>query len=139
MKTQLSQNPPAKLSLPLTFIGLVDKVEEALSLALELGVAVLVGVVEHAQPAVRRLQLLLGGLWKPPTVSKDSQGHCQKATLKISPEREVCQLLRCINLDQNQERVVGSLHKLIKYSIITPGFSTLSVVQQGTSSVHNQV
>lgn len=62
MKTQLSQKPPAKLSLPLTFIRLVDKVEEPLSLGFELGVAVLVRVVQHAQPAVRGLQLLLGGL-----------------------------------------------------------------------------
>lgn len=48
MKVQLSQKPLAKLNLPLTFIGLVDKVEEPLSLGFELGVTVLVGVVEHA-------------------------------------------------------------------------------------------
>lgn len=42
-----------------TFVRLVHEVEEPLGLRLELGVAVLVGVVEHAQPPVRALQLLL--------------------------------------------------------------------------------
>lgn len=84
MKTQLSQEQPAKLSLPLTFICLVDKVEEPLSLGFELGVAVLVGVVEHAQPAVCGLQLLLGGLWKPPEMNSRTANAIAKRPLSRS-------------------------------------------------------
>lgn len=50
----------------LTFIRLVDEVEQPLRLGLELGVSVLVGVVQHAQPPVRSLQLLRGGLGERP-------------------------------------------------------------------------
>lgn len=42
----------------------MNEVEETLSLCLELGVPVLVGVVQHAQPAVGSFQLLLRGLRK---------------------------------------------------------------------------
>lgn len=52
----------AKPGPPLTFIRLVDEVEQPLGLRLELRVSVLVGVVEHAQPAVGGFQLLGGGL-----------------------------------------------------------------------------
>lgn len=75
---------PCKAQPPLTFIRLVDKVEEPLSLGFELGVAVLVGVVQHAQPAVRGLQLVLGGLWKPPKMSSGTANAISKRPLSRS-------------------------------------------------------
>lgn len=75
----------------------------------------------------------------PKNQPKDRKCHFRKATLKIGPEREVCQLLRCIALARNQEWTIASLRKLIKYSIITSGLYTLSVVQQGTSTAHQCV
>lgn len=67
---------------------------------------------------------------------KDSQCLFQRPLFKIGPGREVCQLLQCTTLAPNQSWIIASLHKLRKYSIITPGLSTLSVVQQGTSTAH---
>lgn len=46
----------------LTFISLVHLVEKLLGLSFQLRVSMLVRVVEHAQPPVGSLQLLLGGL-----------------------------------------------------------------------------
>lgn len=50
--------------LPLTFISLVNKVKQPLRLGFELGVSVLVGVVQHAQPPVGGFQLFRRGLWR---------------------------------------------------------------------------
>lgn len=47
---------------PLTFISLMEKVEELLGLPLELWVPVLVRMVQHTQPTVGGFQLFLRGL-----------------------------------------------------------------------------
>lgn len=63
----------------------MHEVEQPLRLALELGVPVLVGVVQHAQPAVGSFQLFRGGLGEgpvraptaPPPGPTAARGHLQ--------------------------------------------------------------
>lgn len=140
-KTHLSQEPPAKLSLPWPSYAWWTRLKSRSAWVLSSGSRCLSGwysMHSRRYAAFSSSWEACGNhqKWAQGQPMPFPKGHSQDQPWKGSPLH--CTLLHCITLAQNQEWIIASLHKLIKYSVITPGSFTSSV-DLTSSSVYTQV